>query len=615
MALLDPKRYRAAQTEAQNLRDLQQRNRDKLNFQRYQSDISKNIADPNIIKAKEQPKTLDIIPKFPDSDGKLTKYGTDTKLAEWEAEQNRIKTQNYDEFGNRLDVPASAEAVEIVKNQMRNLGKLYDETKAHKAGISGGQVGLTNFGFPFFDPIDKSFGEFIEPNAGPTRWLYDKDGRPISFWGDPDRARTLAIWAKNLGIQTLPGQKDPRTDMEYDPDLLPPDERNVLATIRQKQRTEDLIAEREREAAISKPSEIETILDMAPGPIRTSHLNEYIEKNKDIVKTIVKDKGLLEKMTDAEFGFNDELIENPEFKKVLQAEVAKREGKLPVYDKFLNVEPAGAGKLTQDALDVRAGKVTQIQTLTQHANVAKLQGNQAEFNRLQILISEATQKLKLDDHNIVHLQGMQSLANLDGGDTGLASAVWSEYTGRNIRIIPRTDGYFDVEDNGKIVLDADGKPLKKVSKKDLKDNLRLKFDSVWKTKLAEEQFRRNKLDYDAQVERGTTIVELNVKHLTELMKKKMDLKIAEAKAQKDTIHFEDDGVFKTDVKTGVVYQMHEREYEDPEGETKIDAYWKAIRTGPNSGLNLGEVTAFDYKDYKDAVKETTNQPGLSITME
>jgi hypothetical protein len=58
--------------------------------------------------------------------------------------------------------------------------------------------------------------------------------------------------------------------------------------------------------------------------------------------------------------------------------------------------------------------------------------------------------------------------------------------------------------------------------------------------------------------------------------------------------------------------MHEREYEDQEGNDQIDAYWKAIRMGPNSGLNTGEVTAFDYKD---AVKETTNQPGLSITME
>jgi hypothetical protein len=605
MALLDPKRYRAAQVESAQLRDLHQRNRDKLNFQRYQSDISKNIADPNIIKAKEQPKTLGIIPKFPDGS-----YGTDTKRAEWEAEQNRIKAQNYDEFGNRLDVPASAAATQVSEDQMRNLGKLYDETRAHKAGISGGRTGIVNLGIPWVETGLPSFkpGEYMAGEVGPTRWLYDKAGNPVSAYANekPDRQKTIDIWARNLNIQTLHGQKDPRTDMEYKgSDLLPPDERNVLANIRQRQRTEDLIAEREREAAIYKPSEIETILDMAPGPIRTSHLNEYIEKNKDIVKTIVKDKGLLEKMTDAEFGFNDELIENPEFKKVLQAEVAKGEGKLPVYDKFLNVEPAGAGKLTQDALDVRAGKVTQIQTLTQHANVAKLQGNQDEFNRLQLLISEATQKLKLDDHNIVHLQGMQSLADLDEGDTGLASAVWSEYAKRDIRIIPRTDGFFNIEENGVV-------KQEKVSKKDLKDNLRLKFDSVWKAKLADEQFRRSIVDYDAEVARGTKIIELNVQHLTEVMKKKMDLKIAETKAQKDTIHFEDDGVFKTDSRTGVVYQMHEREYEDQEGNDQIDAYWKAIRMGPNSGLNTGEVTAFDYKD---AVKETTNQPGLSITME
>ena len=633
--------YTKAAESSQRLLDMQRKEQAKLDFQKYQPDLVLEDTGPGLIVPKDQPKTKRMIDK-------RGGYGTSTGLDEGFGQDTTIEAS---------DAPAAnVGAASTTINQIQNLDKLYDDYIERSLG----RTGIVSLGPEFFIPggYETDFtrslpsfkpGQYMIPGDDPKRFLYDINGKPVSVWEEADKTTTLRIWAGDLQIpsgMTMPSLElgDPEAkklstearnvlkgfidqkamdEFRADYSKIYPDRKLVdpidetaidkaKKTIRE---TQDrvLVSDKEAEAFANltnikdaKTAELSdklfNILSEVPGPIRDSKLIEFARVNQEDLKGLKLEK-VVEKVANAP----EEAKEN--FYNYLESLKDTRDKKLPEYTKFLNVQPADMGKTTKDALDIRAGKVGQIQILIQQANIAKSQGNQPEFQRLQMLIADATQKLKLDDSKIVYLQGMQGIKNLERGDTGLASAVASEFLGVNVEYIPRNDGLIDERVNGQITRTG-------IKPKILGEELRRVFDTDYKTKLAEEAFRRNQAEFDTKMANSTKITEATLEFLTEEMKQKYANERERIKNQGDAIEETSDGeVLYTDSKTGVVYQMHKREYEDQEGNPKEDLFWKAIRMpvaslGENTSEGIG-VSAFGLQDYQNAVQGKSIGLGLT----
>ena len=121
--------------------------------------------------------------------------------------------------------------------------------------------------------------------------------------------------------------------------------------------------------------------------------------------------------------------------------------------------------------------------------MAQSDGLMAKANDLKI----ATQlESKKAENEIMYLQGMQGLSDLEKGSTNRAAAVWSEYSGTNIRINTRSDGKYDVTVNGK--------PYKTYDKAQLSDVLQLAFDQGYRKTKIELSADRSKALFKAQLE-------------------------------------------------------------------------------------------------------------------
>ena len=123
------------------------------------------------------------------------------------------------------------------------------------------------------------------------------------------------------------------------------------------------------------------------------------------------------------------------------------------------------------------------------AIMAQSDGLMAKANDLKI----ATQlESKKAENEIMYLQGMQGLSDLEKGSTNRAAAVWSEYSGTNIRINTRSDGKYDVTVNGK--------PYKTYDKAQLSDVLQLAFDQGYRKTKIDLAGERSKALFKAQLE-------------------------------------------------------------------------------------------------------------------
>ena len=79
---------------------------------------------------------------------------------------------------------------------------------------------------------------------------------------------------------------------------------------------------------------------------------------------------------------------------------------------------------------------------------------------------------KKSENKIMYLQGMQALSDLTKGSTNRAAMVWSQYSGMDIRINPRSDGKYDIT--------VGGKPYKTLDSKQLSTTLQLAFDQGYR---------------------------------------------------------------------------------------------------------------------------------------
>ncbi len=78
------------------------------------------------------------------------------------------------------------------------------------------------------------------------------------------------------------------------------------------------------------------------------------------------------------------------------------------------------------------------------------------------------------DNSMVYLQGMQGLNDLRfGNNTNRLSQVWSMYSGRDVRVVPRSDGLFNIMMDGENISEG-------VSQRDVGHLAQLQFDSSYR---------------------------------------------------------------------------------------------------------------------------------------
>ena len=99
---------------------------------------------------------------------------------------------------------------------------------------------------------------------------------------------------------------------------------------------------------------------------------------------------------------------------------------------------------------------------------------------------------KKAENKIMYLQGMQGLQDLANGSVNRAAAVWSEYSGMDIRINPRSDGKYDITLNGE--------PYKTMDFSTLSNTLQLAFDQGYRKTQQEASATRALKTFEAQLE-------------------------------------------------------------------------------------------------------------------
>lgn len=108
--------------------------------------------------------------------------------------------------------------------------------------------------------------------------------------------------------------------------------------------------------------------------------------------------------------------------------------------------------------------LTRAKELTQLAMNAEVAANDTRI--------KGALEAKKAENKIMYLQGMQGLQDLANGSVNRAAMVWSQYSGMDIRINPRSDGKYDITLNGK--------PYKTMDFSQLSNTLQLAFDQGYR---------------------------------------------------------------------------------------------------------------------------------------
>jgi len=120
------------------------------------------------------------------------------------------------------------------------------------------------------------------------------------------------------------------------------------------------------------------------------------------------------------------------------------------------------------------------------------------------------------DQGMVYLQGMQGLNDLRyGNNTNRLSMVWSMYSGRDVRIVPRSDGKFNLQMDGTVVQEG-------MSMREISHLAQLQFDSSYKTQINQVAAEKSMKIFDAQLDMTKEQQKINA----ELIKLKVDKELS-----------------------------------------------------------------------------------------
>ena len=207
------------------------------------------------------------------------------------------------------------------------------------------------------------------------------------------------------------------------------------------------------------------------------------------------------------------------------------------------------------------------------AEVSRIGGtDEASYNKLlnqstelmakaQTMQQAGALEAKKAENKIMYLQGMQGLQDLANGSVNRAAAVWSEYSGMDIRINPRSDGKYDITLNGE--------PYKTMDFSTLSNTLQLAFDQGYRKTQQEASATRALKTFEAQLE----ITKQNMKDYNDRQKAVLQgrIDIIKKQAEQDgnvKLEFDANGVpYK--IVGNQIFVLEVFEYEDNNGDTQV----------------------------------------------
>ena len=186
---------------------------------------------------------------------------------------------------------------------------------------------------------------------------------------------------------------------------------------------------------------------------------------------------------------------------------------------------------------------------------------------------------KKAENKIMYLQGMQGLQDLANGSVNRAAMVWSQYSGMDVRINPRSDGKYDITLNGK--------PYKTMDFATLSNTLQLAFDEGYRKsqqaasttralKTFEAQLEISKENAKAYNDRQKALLESKLKIYEEMAKQSNEVKLENIDGVPYVVRgdrvFILEVVTEKDLNDNEVDVVREVEVQRPEGSASSNAY-------------------------------------------
>jgi len=186
---------------------------------------------------------------------------------------------------------------------------------------------------------------------------------------------------------------------------------------------------------------------------------------------------------------------------------------------------------------------------------------------------------KKAENKIMYLQGMQGLQDLANGSVNRAAMVWSQYSGMDVRINPRSDGKYDITLNGK--------PYKTMDFATLSNTLQLAFDEGYRKsqqaasttralKTFEAQLEISKENAKAYNDRQKAVLESKLKIYEEMAKQSNEVKLENIDGVPYVVRgdrvFILEVVTEEDLNGNEVDVVREVEVQRPEGSASSNAY-------------------------------------------
>lgn len=184
---------------------------------------------------------------------------------------------------------------------------------------------------------------------------------------------------------------------------------------------------------------------------------------------------------------------------------------------------------------------------------------------------------KKAENKIMYLQGMQALSDLTKGSVDRAAMVWSQYSGLDIRINPRSDGKYDVT--------IGGKPYKTMDSKTLSNTLQLAFDQGYRGSQATLRGELAMLDYKSTLAIVEQQYKDNAANYRERLKAQFDLLKEKYKAD-NTVKIQqtgDGGIVITKGKDTFILQ--EQKFTDINGKDSYRFIEQKVTSVDNTGTN------------------------------
>ena len=509
-------------------------------------------------------------------------YGTDTGLNELNR-TGKITGNKVGLIDPDKAPPPSEDAMRLNYNQYQNeVDRLYK--KARTTGLTGN---ILTDSPPLTDQLFKSLGV-----DGPESYIYkrDKDGNPISFFGNPeDEYQTKRAIAESINPGGfVEGIKDVDTYLEFgQPNMQSGPAADVLQSRIDKERmdrlsttldfTKDERKELDRVNKITDPNKkneakktiarkidvrkqreiLNKIKNMPEGPVKRANLEEF---RNNLRTSILEDEVINVKQSDGSFKAMPKIIAEIEG-------IQNTTDPTKITKTFQNVTLSSANDTVRMSIQKRNEIVRQ-------ANIAKSKGNEKEFNQL-------VGQLSALDSGIVLAQGMQGLNDLDVGDTRRLSATLSNSLGRSVQIVPRDDDLFTVTglEEG----------TKTMSAADIKRKGRLIFDQAYKKQMNDVAMEVAKLELKNKLEIRKEAFKSTAAYNQARMEK-IEERITELKKKGYTITKTDDGTIIE--KDGAIGLLDVRMGKDPLGEDAEFLYVKDINT-----MELGAPLGLSVSDY------------------